>query len=253
MRTWLLLGAAVVGAVIVWFVLTDPSENTVPGGMSNHQVDQTFDPYLSESDSSVAGATETDGMPGETDASSSDEAADRESSRDPVIDAPSHDETGEADGERDAAGDPDSDARIDRSPGEASGTRGDSAPGAEGLDPPAARRIADAYLSSAATDPDRLLDQYADRVNYYDEGTVTRSDVLRDKRSYLERWPERSYRRISDVEITDAGAADLIRFTYEFRVSGGSRNAEGRGWAELGVQRGDGGMRIVSERGGVID
>ena len=222
MRTWLLLGAVVIAAVVVWFFLTDSSDEPIPGRMSNYQVHQDFDPYLghSDQDTSVdAGAARTGDMP---DISSSDD--------------------GEEGGES-----------PNRASGEAPETRGDPPLESKGLDPAAARRIADEYLSSAAADPDRLLDRYAERVNYYDAGTVTRSDVLRDKRSYLERWPERSYRRISDVEITDAGAADLIRFTYEFRVSGGSRNAEGRGWAELGVQRSDGAMRIVSERGDVID
>lgn len=244
MSRWIGVVAVVAILAAVWYVLTDPSgDEATPGGLSSHQVDQPFDPYIdddeAEADSGMIGATEPDRL--------------RDESNEEIPPpAPSH-EPGEDARDRES---------LDGPQTAAAGTRGDDNTGEPSTaSPPAddrltareAARIADAYLQSAADDPNGLLDQYAERVNYYDEGTVSREDVLRDKRNYLERWPERSYRRTSDPEMIDAGAADLIRFNYQFRVAGGSRDAEGSGWAELGVKKEGGRLMIVSERGGVID
>ena len=237
MRNGIIIGVLVLGLGALWFVLTQPSsDEPEPGGLSSHQVEeeQPFDPYLDDTETATPDQEPDSRSAGERAAAEDNQqdgptTAGREEVRDG-----SEVESAPSEGESQAPGDLD-----------------ETAPGA--VAPAEARQIADAYLNGAATNPDRNLELYAERVNYYDQGTVSRSEVLRDKRQYLERWPERNYERTSDVEIVDAGAADLIRFNYQYRVSGGSRNAEGTGWAELGVQRREGRVQIVSERGGVTD
>ena len=128
-------------------------------------------------------------------------------------------------------------------------------PGADGpaFSADRARSVADAYLQ-AGVEGDRaaIESQYADRVQYYDRGSVGRDVVLQDKGAYLRRWPERSYRRVSDVSVEEgAGGAARLRFDYTFRVRGGGRSAGGAGWAEITVLPEGDGFRIVGEDGDV--
>ena len=254
MRNWIIVGLVVLALGALWFVLTEPtSDSPEPGALSSHQVDedQPFDPYLDDDESSAAGDQTQEES--EANVSAQGDDADLTSQEGDADLTSQEDEAPAPNDEEDSQEDspPAQPAPNDETVDE--GSAPDPVPSDQNLAQAEARQIADAYLNGASTDPSRNLELYAERVNYYDQGTVSRSDVLRDKKQYLERWPERTYERTSDVEIVDAGAADMIRFNYRYQVSGGSRNAEGTGWAELGVQRRDGRISIVSERGGVTD
>lgn len=119
--------------------------------------------------------------------------------------------------------------------------------------PDRARAVADAYLRTGnAGDPAAIGALYADRVQYYDRGSVARDDVLRDKAAYLRRWPERDYRRVSDVTVEPGpGGGSRLRFDYAYRVAGPGRGAEGEGWAELTVRPDGDAFEIFGEDGGV--
>ena len=116
-----------------------------------------------------------------------------------------------------------------------------------------AQAVADAYLRTGnAGDRAAIRDLYADRVQYYDRGSVARDDVLRDKDAYLRRWPERAYRRVSDVDVEPGpGASSRLRFDYTYRVAAPGRDAEGAGWAELTVRPDGDAFQIIGEDGGV--
>ena len=98
-----------------------------------------------------------------------------------------------------------------------------------------------------------LMELYANRVRYFDQGTIARGAVATDKASYFERWPNRYYELAGPVRAT-GGESPAVRFEYDFAVShaDASGEREGRAWVELGiVLAGDGyGYLITSERGG---
>ena len=115
-----------------------------------------------------------------------------------------------------------------------------------------ARGLADSFLNYATrNDTGHIAARYAEQVDYYDRGLVSRSIVVSDKRSYLQRWPEREYERTSDVEIHKSGGEVHIRFNYRYLVENSTRATTGEGWAQLTLANDDGRLAIVGEKGGV--
>lgn len=112
--------------------------------------------------------------------------------------------------------------------------------------------FARAFLNQQTfNDVQGLMGLYADRVRYFNRGTVARSAVATDKSNYFERWPNRFYEISGPVRAT-RGANPTIRFDYDFAVSdaNASGEREGRAWVELRLSPGAGGYVISGERGG---
>ncbi len=91
---------------------------------------------------------------------------------------------------------------------------------------------------------------YADRVDYMDEGPVTRADLQADLAAYRRNWPDRSFKLVHCVASPSPGDPDemIATFRYEFDVRGDGH--ERKGMEDLNVViRGVGGeLKIVSMR-----
>jgi len=108
-----------------------------------------------------------------------------------------------------------------------------------------------AYLNAATqNNVGAMLDQYADRVTYYDWGVVGHDRIRADKEAYTARWPRRAFTLTNDPQISANGNAASVRLDYTFEVAGENRKRTGTAWTAL-VYAFDGReWKIVEERGG---
>lgn len=83
----------------------------------------------------------------------------------------------------------------------------------------------------AGLDPgvDAELEFFAERVRYYDEGTVDRKKIRRDLLRYNQRWPERRFWLDGEVEV-EAQPDSLVRVTFplRFELRNRSDNSSGK-------------------------
>ncbi len=109
-------------------------------------------------------------------------------------------------------------------------------------------RFVRGYLNAAQQPtPDAEVDHYANRVRYFDSGTVDRDFVAADQRRYYKQWPERSFELLDGPVITDHdGDAATVKFTIRYEVRGESRRATGLTENTMRVQRFGDDLRIVA-------
>ncbi|MFV0296791.1 MAG: caspase domain-containing protein, partial [Hyphomicrobiaceae bacterium] len=95
---------------------------------------------------------------------------------------------------------------------------------------------------------------YADLVDYYGKARVTRADLMRDKRRYYQRWPNRRYKMFKETLAMRAIAPGLfdVFFEYAFDVENDSKRIHGRGNASLLLQQDKGAYLILREAGDVL-
>jgi peptidoglycan hydrolase-like protein with peptidoglycan-binding domain len=108
------------------------------------------------------------------------------------------------------------------------------------------RAMIESYLAACeASDPERELQFYADRVNYFDHGTVKKEFVARDVHRFYKRWPRRQY-KLLDLQIAPASqdaveATFRISFQYE-----GAQKVSGKTLNRFRVERDASGLRFTA-------
>lgn len=220
---WLALGLAVVlvGALLVHLAGRPGGADAPPG------------------EAVAGGAVGVDAPPQEEDAAAEEPPADENP------DDPPPEPQRPADEEEDPAPQDDA-APRDEEPAE------EEPEAAPGLTQAEARGLADSYLNySARNGTEHIAARYAEQVDYFDRGRVSRAAVVADKGDYLRRWPRREYERTSDVTVRTVPEGTQIRFNYRYVVRNDTRMATGEGWVLLTVAEGNGDYHIVSEKGGV--
>ncbi|MFO1172728.1 MAG: caspase family protein [Hyphomicrobiaceae bacterium] len=116
------------------------------------------------------------------------------------------------------------------------------------------RAFAESYLNSASEDPADQYTAYADTIDYFDKGQISKSALVADKMAYAEKFPEQSH-VIDAGSIKTSAAGDggyTITFGYSFTVENASERIEGTGETELGVRIVNGKIIIVRETGRVL-
>lgn len=110
--------------------------------------------------------------------------------------------------------------------------------------------------ASNRANPIRLLEFYADYVDYFGEGSVDKEFIYRDKQAYYKRWPKVSNALSGDIKVHDLDdpATRIVSFLIEFRVSSPARGAGVFGTAEnvLQLRRIDGKIKILDEKQKVL-
>lgn len=94
-----------------------------------------------------------------------------------------------------------------------------------------ARLFVEKYLlAGQSNDPAAEAAMYADRVDYFDSGKVSRAFVERDIRRYNQRWPERYFAIEGKVRLLPTGEPDRVKvkLTYRFNVKGRKYSVEGK-------------------------
>jgi hypothetical protein len=82
----------------------------------------------------------------------------------------------------------------------------------------------------AGLDPsvDAELEFFADRVNYFNEGIISREKIRRDLERYARRWPSRSFSLAGEVEVEPRPDSRLrVTFPLRYELRNGSKHSSG--------------------------
>ncbi len=93
------------------------------------------------------------------------------------------------------------------------------------------RLFVEKYLLAAQTnDPAAEAALYADQVDYFDDGKVSRAFIARDIRRYNARWPERYFTLVGGVRLAPAEEPGTVKVdvTCRFNVKGRKYSVVGR-------------------------
>jgi hypothetical protein len=92
---------------------------------------------------------------------------------------------------------------------------------------------------------------YSDEVDYHGRHGVSRTAVLRDKSTLLQRWPRRSFKVAGEPQINAGAQAGTvrIRFPYVYAVSNAGDSRNGEGFVDLLLRASDADWLIVREDG----
>jgi hypothetical protein len=70
---------------------------------------------------------------------------------------------------------------------------------------------------------------FADRVAYYDSGTMDREKIREDLKRYDERWPERHFWVAGAINIEPQSKTRVrVTFPLEFKLRNGNKNSSGK-------------------------
>ncbi len=73
------------------------------------------------------------------------------------------------------------------------------------------------------------LEFFADRVRYYDEGTVGRDTIRRSLQSYNDKWPQRRFWIAGDITAEPQGDGQLrVSFPLRYELRNGSERSSGK-------------------------
>jgi len=106
------------------------------------------------------------------------------------------------------------------------------------------------YLRAAQGEsPDREVALYAEEVDYFDSGRVSRKVVEKDQRAYYRRWPSRKFTLKGEPKIERVSdRAATVRFRMRYALRSGDESASGQTENVLRVKRTDRGIRISAIR-----
>jgi len=88
--------------------------------------------------------------------------------------------------------------------------------------------IAAFILAGLESDVDSELDFFADKVRYFNEGTVDRAKIRKDLESYNRRWPERQFRLAGEVQVEPQPDSRVrVTFPLRFELASGKKQSSG--------------------------
>jgi peptidoglycan hydrolase-like protein with peptidoglycan-binding domain len=89
---------------------------------------------------------------------------------------------------------------------------------------------------------------YADRLKYFDHGTVSRDFVERDVAAFYRRWPERDYELLDWKLLQSNPDEAVVRFRIAFRYRSPQHSASGKTDNVFTVRRTSDGMKFTAMR-----
>jgi hypothetical protein len=104
-------------------------------------------------------------------------------------------------------------------------------------------------------DLDRIMRLYADRVIFWENGTVDQTFIRKAKESYFSKWPETSEEILDGVKVARSGVDWAASFRARFSVNNPSTGTSIQGIQETiyTVRQENGRCQIISETGRVIE
>ena len=90
---------------------------------------------------------------------------------------------------------------------------------------------------------------FADRVEYYDSGTMDREKIREDIKRYDQRWPERHFWIAGTINV-EPQSDNQVRVTFPlgFKLRNGNRNSSGKVDKTLVLERAGDDLQIVAVR-----
>lgn len=104
-----------------------------------------------------------------------------------------------------------------------------------------------AYLDACETNqlPSEMA-FYADRVNYFDHGEVTRAFIAKDVARYYQRWPKRDY-ELLEFQVAKAAEKEVeVKFRIAFKVKSPTHSAAGKTVNVFRIRQTGDDLRFVS-------
>jgi len=112
------------------------------------------------------------------------------------------------------------------------------------------------WLSSqSSNNVNELVEFYADKVDFYKSGLVTKAFIETDKKNYFKRWPQREYQPIEPIETLPAPNSNqiIVKMKYHFSVTNSAKKKEGDAYSELILTKDNNDkIVIIKEDGNVI-
>ena len=74
-----------------------------------------------------------------------------------------------------------------------------------------------------------MLDFFADRVQYYDQGVLDREKVRKDLERYAARWPDRRFWLEGDVSVEPHNGKQVrVTFPLRYELRNGNKHSSGK-------------------------
>lgn len=88
---------------------------------------------------------------------------------------------------------------------------------------------------------------FADRVDYFGEHHVAREKIRRDLERYNNRWPERGFWLVGELEVTPVKEKLRVTFPLRYELRNRSRRLSGMVWKTLILEKaGDDDLQVVA-------
>lgn len=115
------------------------------------------------------------------------------------------------------------------------------------------RSLVDQYLEyGGANSVAPSMQLYASRVDYFDRGFQPRETLYTDKSNYFKRWPQREYRRTTNIDtLADEGETRQVRFDYHYGITRSDRELTGTAYTVLNLVKVNGTLLITGEKGAI--
>ena len=115
------------------------------------------------------------------------------------------------------------------------------------LPPEKAASFVESYLKAAERPrPDEELSFYADHVDYFDSGRVSRKFVAQDQASYYRRWPNREFTLVGPPQLVSSnGKRATVRFHMRYQLSNARERASGATENVVQLQQENDGFKII--------
>ena len=94
-----------------------------------------------------------------------------------------------------------------------------------------------------------IVADYADSVDYYENGMVTPSFIAKDRRKYMSSWPTLSIQMTSPVSYDTSNAPHIrVNFSYTFEARNGRKVSRGQTDNTWFLLQTPTGLKITSEK-----
>jgi len=94
-----------------------------------------------------------------------------------------------------------------------------------------------------------IVEDYADSVDYYEDGVVTRSFIAQDRRKYRSSWPTLSIQMTSPISYDTSNATYVrVSFSYTFEARNGRKMSRGQADNTWSLLQTPTGLKITSEK-----
>jgi hypothetical protein len=104
------------------------------------------------------------------------------------------------------------------------------------------------------TDINSLLDDYAEEVDYYSAGVVSKDFIRKDREYFNKRWPKRTYTIIGEVQTANTSYDDekTVQFTYDYYVQRENKSMRGTAKNSIRVKKMGNVLKITEEKQEVV-
>ena len=108
--------------------------------------------------------------------------------------------------------------------------------------------------ATEGADINTLLDDYAEEVDYYSAGVVSKDFIRKDREYFNKRWPKRTYTIIGEVQTANTSYEDekTVQFTYDYYVQRENKSMRGTAKNSFRVKKIGNVLKVIGENQEVV-